>query len=68
MKDKPPVIYKLHHRVTKIRKSESWWATIDGLNGETVFHSEKYVNQADAVHAIELVAGSVPDVLPVVEE
>ena len=30
--------------------------------------SEKYVNRADAVHAIELVGGTVPDVLPVVEE
>jgi uncharacterized protein YegP (UPF0339 family) len=68
MDAKKPVIYKLHMKATAFRKKERFWATIEGLNGETVFTSEKYVNRADAVQAIKLVAGKVPEVLPVIEE
>lgn len=68
MKDKPPVIYKLHMKATPFRKTEKFWVTIEGLNGQIVFWSEKYVNRADAVHAIELVGGKVPGVVPEVKE
>jgi uncharacterized protein YegP (UPF0339 family) len=61
-------VAKLHKRVTKVRKTESFWVTIEAMNGEPLFTSEKYVNRADAVHALQLVVPGVPDNMPVNEE
>jgi len=55
VKEKATVVFKLHRRVTKVRARESWWVTIEALNGEPLFTSEKYVNEADAMHAADLV-------------
>jgi uncharacterized protein YegP (UPF0339 family) len=59
----------LHRRATPFRKKESYWATISAANGEPLFTSEKYVNRADAIHALELVLDEgMPEVMTVTGE
>lgn len=54
------VAFFLHKRVTKMRARESYWVTIESVNGEPLFTSEKYVNKADALNAVNLVSPGAP--------